>query len=320
MFNSLIFDDEMMDFICNCPSRKIADILLDGNTENGLITLAGNFIKREDGPNEVDVLSYLPKSKQVDGDRSPWDKGIGRTKIRIGRFLRKFLTETSITQFDITDKDIEQFVNFFKSYFNSSTTDIKIVEGSEILNLYLEENYYKPNRQKKGTLWNSCMRYRDRNKFMRLYSSNPNIKMAVLYEDGLVRTRSLLWSDVKDSDGNEYKVMDRIYSVYDHDFLLFKKWAHENGYLPKFHQTAKSEKVFDVAGFPVVKDLIVKLDNYDFSYYPYLDTFKFFNFYKGTFANSTIFNYDYVLVQSNGGLEPEPEPEEPEYYDDNEWN
>ena len=149
MLTTLIFDDEMLDFISNCPSRKIADILLDGNTDNELINLAGNFVKREDGDQYIDVLSYLPKSKSVNDNISPWEKGIGRTKIRIGRFLRKFLTEKSIKNFDIKDKDIEEFVNFYKSYFNNSISDIKIIEGQDILNLYLEENYYRPNKQKK---------------------------------------------------------------------------------------------------------------------------------------------------------------------------
>lgn len=316
MFNTLIFDNEMSDFISSCSDMKIADILLDGSQENGLINIEGNFIKREDGPDELDVLSYLPKNKFVGSDKYPFEKGIGRTKIKIGRFLRKFLSEKSISSFEIKDKDIEEFVNFYKSYFNSSTNDIKIIEGKDILNLYLEENYYKPNNQKKGSLWNSCMRYRERNKFMTLYSKNSNIKMAVLFENGLVRTRALLWDNVEDWDGNNYKIMDRIYSVYDHDFLLFKKWASENKYLPKYQQNAKSARTFDVGGFPVNKDLTVKLENYHFSYYPYLDTFKFFNYYKGTFSNSDNFCFDYILTQSNGELEPEPEPEDDQFYDD----
>jgi len=291
-------------------SNRINDILIHGDGE--LISEEGNFIKNEEG----DFLSYLPKSKyQKDDDFDPYSKGIGRVKIKIGRFVRKFISEKSFIQFGITDQKIESFVNSFKSYFNSTTSSIKIIEGSEILKWYLDENYYTPNGMRLGSLWNSCMRYYDRNKYMTLYAKNPNIKMAVFLVDDKVRCRALLWDDAKDLDDKNYKVMDRIYSFYDHDVILFKKWASENGYISKWTQSAKSEKTFDVGGIPITIDLIIKLENYQFRYYPYLDTFKYFNEYKGTFSNSRKWSYDYILIQSNGSVEPEPEPD-PEWSDD----
>jgi hypothetical protein len=45
----------------------------------------------------------------------------------------------------------------------------------------------------------------------------------------------------------------------------------------------------------------------DFLYYPYLDTFKFFNKNKNRFSNSDRFNWDYKLVQSDGSLERDRE-------------
>ena len=309
MFKRLIFNSDMINFL-SLTSNRINDILIHGDGE--LISEEGNFIKNE----ENDFLSYLPKSKyQKDANFDPYSKGIGRVKIKIGRFVRKFISEKSFIQFGITDQTIESFVNSFKSYFNSTTSSIKIIEGSEILKWYLDENYYTPNDMRFGSLWNSCMRYHDRNKYMTLYAKNPNIKMAVFLVDDKVRCRALLWDDAKDLDGKSYKVMDRIYSVYDHDVILFKNWANENGYISKWTQSAKSEKTFDVGGIATTIDLIIKLENYQFRYYPYLDTFKYFNEYKGTFSNSRKWSYDYILIQSNGSVEPEPEPE-PEWSDD----
>ena len=309
MFKRLIFNSDMINFL-SLTSNRINDILIHGDGE--LISEEGNFIKNE----ENDFLSYLPKSKyQKDANFDPYSKGIGRVKIKIGRFVRKFISEKSFIQFGITDQTIESFVNSFKSYFNSTTSSIKIIEGSEILKWYLDENYYTPNDMRFGSLWNSCMRYHDRNKYMTLYAKNPNIKMAVFLVDDKVRCRALLWDDAKDLDGKSYKVMDRIYSVYDHDVILFKNWANENGYISKWTQSAKSEKTFDVGGIATTIDLIIKLENYQFRYYPYLDTFKYFNEYKGTFSNSRKWSYDYILIQSNGSVEPEPEPD-PEWSDD----
>jgi hypothetical protein len=299
----------MINFL-SLTSNRINDILIHGDGE--LISEEGNFIKNE----ENDFLSYLPKSKyQKDANFDPYSKGIGRVKIKIGRFVRKFISEKSFIQFGITDQTIESFVNSFKSYFNSTTSSIKIIEGSEILKWYLDENYYTPNDMRFGSLWNSCMRYHDRNKYMTLYAKNPNIKMAVFLVDDKVRCRALLWDDAKDLDGKSYKVMDRIYSVYDHDVILFKNWANENGYISKWTQSAKSEKTFDVGGIATTIDLIIKLENYQFRYYPYLDTFKYFNQWKGTISNSRKWSYDYILIQSNGSVEQEPEPE-PEWSDD----
>ena len=309
MFKRLIFNSDMINFL-SLTSNRINDILIHGDGE--LISEEGNFIKNE----ENDFLSYLPKSKyQKDANFDPYSKGIGRVKIKIGRFVRKFISEKSFIQFGITDQTIESFVNSFKSYFNSTTSSIKIIEGPEILKWYLDENYYTPNDMRFGSLWNSCMRYHDRNKYMTLYAKNPNIKMAVFLVDDKVRCRALLWDDVKDLDGKSYKVMDRIYSVYDHDVILFKNWANENGYISKWTQSAKSEKTFDVGGIATTIDLIIKLENYEFRYYPYLDTFKYFNQWKGTISNSRKWSYDYILIKSNGSVEPEPEPE-PEWSDD----
>jgi hypothetical protein len=64
--------------------------------------------------------------------------------------------------------------------------------------------------------------------------------------------------------------------------------------------------------------LYVKLENTDQMYYPYLDTFKFYNVDKKRFSCSDGFNFDYVLIQSNGATEREEEEpdEEPDYWGD----
>ena len=329
MFQRLILDDDMIDFLGKTSgNNRISMLLIHGH--GNLISEEGNFIKRESS--EVDVLSYLPKSKFknilvdpknpehgiVDGDL-PW-REMGRVKIKIGRFVRKFLSKRSITEYNITDQDVETFVNLYKSYFQRNPDNLKVVEGNEILKWYLEENYQRIEGACYGTLWHSCMRYRDRNKYMTLYTKNAGIKMLILLDDtGKLSARALLWENVTDVNGNVYKVMDRIYSVHGHDVNFLKDWAKENGYIYKTEQSSKSERYFTMNDNLVKLDLSVKLDNWKFHYYPYLDTFKFFDDYKGVLSNSTRFEYQYVLVQATGGLEPEPSDDEElieEPYDD----
>ncbi len=321
MYNRLIFDHEMINFLDRSHNMRISQILIHGMS--GLIKEEGNFLKREEG--KFDTLSYLPKTKyhiiQNDNAKDPFGPGIGRTTIKIGRFVKKFLSDNAFEEFNIKDTDVEKFVNFYKSYFNSDPTKLKIVEGDDIKKYYLEDNYFKPSGYRYGSLWNSCMRQKERNKFMKLYAVNPKVKMLVLLEDDdKVRARALLWDGVKEFDSdNEYKFMDRIYSVYDHDIDLFKTWAKENGYLSKWEQNAKSEIYVDINGRPERKHLYVILENHNLSWYPYLDTFKFYNTFKGRFSNSDHYNFDYVLVQSSGLVEREQEPETEEWEDDDEF-
>ena len=305
----LIFDNEMFEFLQFAQRDSIiAALLLQGDHSH--IVEEGNYVKRVD--NEIDVVSFLPKSKYEKVEDN-WVNG--RVKIKIGRFIRKFLTEFSIKNWQINDTLIERFVNLYKSYFSRDISKLKIVEGDDIPKYYLEDNYHCVNGNRSGSLWNSCMRQKERNKFMKLYAVNPEkVKMLVFFsDDDKVRARALLWEDVKDhkDPDKSYKLMDRIYYVYDHDINFFKDWAKENGYLCKWEQSAKTQMLFDEGiGEPVKKSLYVSLDKYNMSYYPYLDTFKNFNEDKGRFSNSQSYNYDFTLVQSNGAVERELEEDE----------
>ena len=305
----LIFDKQISDFLSFAQKDSvIAAILLQGNESH--IKDEGNYIKYEGNDTETDVISYLPFSKYQKVD-DPWSNG--RVKIKIGRFVRKFLTEFSEKNFNIDNVLVEKFVNLYKSYFSRDLSNLKVVEGDDILNYYLEDNYHTINDNRKGSLWNSCMRQKERNKFMSLYSKNPNkVKMLVFFtNENKVRARALLWHGVKEHGcDKEYNFMDRIYFFYDHDVNLFKDWAKENGYISKWEQSAKNPLYFDEGtGEAIKKSLYVILDNYNQPYYPYLDTFKFFKYSKGRFSNSEYYSFDYMLTRSNGQRSDELEEE-----------
>lgn len=319
MYNRLIFDHEMTNFLDRSTHFRISQILIHGMS--GLIKEEGNFVKRED--DEIDTLSYLPKSKyemiKNDEGKDPFGDGVGRTKIKVGRFIKRFLTKSAFEEFGLKDTDVEKFVNYYKSYFNYDPEKLIVVEGDDIKKYYLEDNYFRPDGCRYGTLWNSCMRQSERNKFMKLYSVNPVKMLVLLTDDGKVRARALLWDEIKEFDSDKvYKFMDRIYTVYDHDVDIFKKWASDNGYITKWEQNAKTELYIDIDGNPERKHLYVILENHNLSYYPYLDTFKFYDCRKGRFSNSQSYNFDYVLVQSSGRVEREEE-QETEWEEDDEF-
>lgn len=308
MSHKLNFDSEFSSFLEETRSiSKIVDLILYHRGE--FIKKNGDFIRKEAGN---DTISFIPKSK-LSLLHTGFNETKYRTPLKIGRFVSKFISNDGLNSFDVDQYDVESFVNLYKSFFDRDESRLKIVEGDDILKYYLAENYYRPNTSCIGTLWNSCMRYREKNRYMEIYAKNPDkIKMLVLLaEDGKVKTRALLWESCQDREGNNYKVMDRIYSIYDHDMIFFKNWAIKNGYIHKFEQSARSENVFINLNGKVERiDLTVKLDNHICDYYPYIDSFKFYSRKYGTLSNSEFFSYKYVLVQNDGGLLPPKEEED----------
>ena len=301
---SLILQEKLLNFLRFANNRFITSQIMTSGAIGTHLKDEGNYISSVDG--EYDTISYLPKSK-MDKDEDPW-LSKSRVKIKVGRFIKKFYTEFSLTEFKINDAEIEKFVNLYKSYFSEDGKNLKVVEGKDIQKYYLEDNYYRDGGYINGTLWNSCMRQRERNEFMTLYTVNPNIKMLVLFDDNeKVKARAILWeSGVFDENGKEWKVMDRVYSFFDHQVDILKKWADENGYIYKWRQDAKSELYFLVDGKKKRLNLSVKLEKNTFETYPYLDTFKFYNVKEGRFSNNDLLYFDYILTSSRGFL-PEDE-------------
>jgi hypothetical protein len=312
-------DQDFFTFLLN-SNNLVGSLILNVELPKGY-----NYISPTD---DHDKVTFLPDDKYDSSIEDPYVKGIGRSTIKIGRLIQKMVPKEILQTWGVNNHEIEKFVNCYKSWFDKSKFIFKIVEGEEIITWYNEENYYSPNNLKVGTIWNSCMRYVNRLKFLDLYTKNPNIKMLTLLQDVggelKVRARALLWDDVnvlKDYSENlpdKIKIMDRIYTVFDSDVVTFKKWANENGYIPKFEQNAKSHQFFDIKGEVIRLKLGINLERKEFPHYPYLDTFPFLTFRKGLLTNDEYGSWDYKLVQANGNLEPDRSEDE-NYEEDDTW-
>lgn len=314
----LSVDRIFFEFLSN-SNNIISRIILHGETLPGI-----NFISSTE---KIDMISYLPDNKfKNEYGFDPFDKNIGRTYLKVGRLVSKIIPDNYIKEYTINDATIESFVNSYKSWFDNSENELRIVEGDDILKWYNERNYFITETGNRiGTLWASCMRQEERQKYLELYKYN-NVKMLVLLVKvgGVekVKCRALLWDNVK-SFNQEYsniKIMDRIYSVFDSDVDTFKRWADENGYICKWEQNSKSHQYFNVKGDVIKLKCEIKLDKKNLDYYPYLDTFPFFDFENGILFNDEFSSHDYKLTQANGRLEPTQHEEEPlhedEMYDD----
>ncbi len=299
---NLVVDKQFFEFLVN-TNNIICSIILNGETEKGI-----NFIKSLDS----EFISYLQDEKKKD-DVDPFTQS-NRVRIRIGRLVSKLIPNKYINDLRISNSQIESFVNHYKSWFDTSSYQYKIVEGHEIKKWYLDDNYFILNGEQSGTLWKSCMRYEERQSFLELYCKNK-VKMLILTvkvdDEEKLRARALLWDNVEVISSQEdlpsnIKVMDRIYSVFESDVVSFKKWASENGYICKWEQNAKSHQFFDIKHNPVKIKCQIKLDDYRLESYPYLDTFPFFDIDNGVISNNEYNNrWKYKLVQANGSLFPE---------------
>ena len=314
--NNLVVHRDFFDFLAN-TNNIICSIILNANTESGI-----NYLSPSD---KSDMISYLPESKfKNEMEFDVFGEKVGRSLMRVGRVVSKLITEEQLKQYGVKQSQIEDFVNYYKSWFDKENVEFKIVEGDEIKKWYLDQNYFAPSGACMGTIWNSCMRYRERQSYLDLYCKNPNVKMLVMLVNygGVekVRCRALLWDDVRVANSQvelpeTIKVMDRIYSVFDSDVKTFKKWAEDNGYITKWEQNAKSHQYFDIKGHPIKIKCNLKIREKNLRYYPYLDTFPFFDLASGVLYNDEYNSkWEYRLVQANGSLTP-PDPE-PEYDDD----
>lgn len=315
--SNLVVHRDFFDFLAN-TNNIICSIILNANTEGGI-----NYLAPSD---KGDMISYLPESKFKDEvGFDVFGEKVGRSLMRVGRVVSKLITEKQINEYGVKQTQIEDFVNYYKSWFDKENFEIKVIEGDEIKKWYLDQNYFAPSGSCMGTIWNSCMRYSERQSYLDLYCKNSNVKMLVMlvkYNDvEKVRCRALLWDDVQVASSQTdlpetIKVMDRIYSVFDSDVKTFKKWAESNGYITKWEQNAKSHQYFDIKGQPIKIKCNLKIVEKNLRYYPYLDTFPFFDLRNGVLYNDEYNSkWEYRLVQANGSLTPPPDPEE---YDDNE--
>jgi hypothetical protein len=306
--NKLFFDRELNTFLNIHNNNIISSILLHGDKD--ILNTEINYFTRKENDNShinylnVNKLEFNEDINNIFFNHSKYfSEQKNRIDIKIGRFLTKVLKKETFERFNILTKDVENFVNLYKSYFDFDEKKLQIIKGNDIKYWYLEENYLNIYF---GTLWKSCMRQKERNKFLEMYSKNENCSMLILLDDnGKLRARALLWDKVIDvNTGIEYKVMDRIYTIYDHDVNLFKSWAFNNGYITKVEQNSKSESFFQIDNENVTNiGFKIKLNAFNLNYYPYLDTFKFIDI-----NNGYLYNYDksidlYKLTRSDGRLE-----------------
>lgn len=256
-------------------TSEIAKMLLDGVPQENLVKDFVDYISiSESDPTKI---SYLNQERIEIVNRLGEDiwKSPKRYHCKPGGFVQKIFK-------GINSKSIEIFSNQYKSHLYEKQFQFKLVSGDEIAQNYIYSSYQNQN----GSLGASCMKYDKCLSYFNIYQKNDIVKMLVMSShNGFVMGRALLWDF--QSNGKSWKIMDRIYTIRDEDYShFFKKWAISNGYLWKEYQNWSNTLQFIENGSESREiKLDIQLKNWKFDYYPYLDTFKWFDSELGTLHN-----------------------------------
>lgn len=282
--SNIMYSNKFLDLLSYIKSNKVAEELIKICAVD--IPTKSNFI---DVTKSNDMVSFMPDRKATDllnsdGEELDLYANPNRCNIKVGRLAKALLDAANIK---VTDKDIEDFVNAYKSMFdvlNDKLRQFDVVYGDDIIYWYRAKNY----ASKRGQLGSSCMRYGNCKKYFNIYTENPNFcSLVILYDDNgslnkkgkyksdKIKGRALLWK--AEIDGKPALFLDRIYTNYDSDIKLFLELAKKNKWVTKedlkTHFLGREKKV------------VVKLDKSDFKKYPYFDTLYYLDTKKDTLSN-----------------------------------
>ena len=313
------FSDKFCDVIKKIDSPLSKVILSLQNTEKDI---EKNYLDLGKGN---DSISFVIDAKaKTLGE--PWKQS--RNEIRVGKIVRSLV---KLSGESFTEKQIEEFVNKFKAVMDSkdSFDRFEIVSGSDILKYYNINNYEDFDE---GQLGHSCLNNKPHEIFD-MYVRNPNVvQLVILKAPGSEKIigRALLWKvnfylydgllfSKSDDDSEEIKgsvdlegelFMDRIYTSKDSDVALFKMYAYSIGAWTKELQTSSYKYREDFHYWFAVQrngemkegNMIVQLDDYSFTKYPYLDTFCYYNRQEGLLCNDRYqIGADILVCNTDGG-------------------
>mgnify|MGYP003339390770 FL=1 len=284
----LFISDELRTVLEQIKSESVvADLLLKRrHSKEDLVDDPVNFVSISS--QDSLRISYLTTERIGAIDESEYWSSSRRFHMKPGGFISKIFKNVSA-------KDVEFFSNLYRSEVRKPKFTFKILKGEDIRAYY----HYSRHASDNGSLGVSCMRYDSCQRLFDLYVDNRDkISMLTMLNDSNeVMGRALLWNF------DENKIMDRIYTINDEQLqFYFKKWATENGYYYKAQQNWYNSLQFERLGEGrKMFRFDIKLENFNHRYYPYMDTFKFFNDETGTFSNYRPDGRDhYTLCSSDG--------------------
>lgn len=190
---------------------------------------------------------------------------------------------------DLDSKTIDHYVSLYKSHslrtFNpESVYTFKLVDQDDIAAYYNDRKY----ESKSGTLGDSCMRYSHCEDYLKLYTRNPQCKLAILVDKStdLIAARALVWDD---------KYYDRIYFSSEKIRLLMKANLERQGYVGIHHG-----KTYITTSLKNSNSVVINLDESNFHKFPFMDSLFLLNTDTNQLSNCVEINPNKVLGFTDG--------------------
>lgn len=238
-------------------------------------------------------------------------------KMKAGKFFTSIIKETEIGQIlsePVVNWLSEEFTQDWQTYTFGQTPDVE---------LHIDDNFEKIYSDHWCRAFNgcSCMVGRDRHSF---YEDAVDAKAAYLTDpEGYVLARAILFTNVKDENGNKWRLLERQYAKESNEVLkrllvdLCIKGGHIDGYKQIGAGCSESRAFVANDGTSLAdKKFSIRCELETYDTLSYQDSFKFYDYDNNVAYNYSDSHFDYCLDTTDLNLEGDDDDDE----DDSEYD
>lgn len=241
-------------------------------------------------------------------------------KMKAGKFFTSIIKETELGQIlsePVVNWLSEEFTQDWQTYTFGQTPDVE---------LHIDDNFEKIYSDHWCRAFNgcSCMVGRDRHSF---YEDAVDAKAAYLTDpEGYVLARAILFTNVKDENGNKWRLLERQYAKESNEVLkrllvdLCIKGGHIDGYKQIGAGCSEARAFVANDGASLAdKKFSIRCELGLSDTLSYQDSFKFYDYDNNVAYNYSDSHFDYCLDTTDLNLEgdDEDDSEYDEYHDYN---
>lgn len=238
-------------------------------------------------------------------------------KMKAGKFFTSIIKETEIGQIlsePVVNWLSEEFTQDWQTYTFGQTPDVE---------LHIDDNFEKIYSDHWCRAFNgcSCMVGRDRHSF---YEDAVDAKAAYLTDpEGYVLARAILFTNVKDENGNKWRLLERQYAKESNEVLkrllvdLCIKGGHIDGYKQIGAGCSEARAFVANDGASLAdKKFSIRCELGLSDTLSYQDSFKYYDYDNDIAYNYPEVNYGYCLDTTDYNLDGDYDDDEDQAYDE----